>query len=226
MAEETATIVQRLRRLDACALSDAIGQLAKRGIAAGAVATGVPQVSGSGLVAGRAITMRLGPGEPPPGPSRHLGTAAIEAAGADDVIAIEQTSGIDAGCWGGLLSTGAKARKVAGVVADGPVRDVDEARAMDFPIFTRKLTAFTARGRIVELEQGGTITLFGHSLDQGDFIAADRSAVVIIRADHAGELCDAAEAIADREAAMARAIRSGKPISAVMGGDYEHMLES
>ncbi|MFO1401588.1 MAG: hypothetical protein U1F30_10340 [Steroidobacteraceae bacterium] len=40
---------------------------------------------------------------------------------------------------------------MAGVVADGPVRDIDEARALGFPVFTRALTARTARGRVVEL---------------------------------------------------------------------------
>jgi regulator of RNase E activity RraA len=35
-----------------------------------------------------------------------------------------------------------------------------------------------------------------------------------------------AEDIAAREEAMAKALRSGKPIGAVMGGDYEDMLRS
>jgi hypothetical protein len=36
----------------------------------------------------------------------------------------------------------------------------------------------------------------------------------------------AAEDIAAREDAMAEALRAGKPIGAVMGGDYEDMLRS
>ena len=36
---------------------------------------------------------------------------------------------------------------------------------------------------------------------------------------------DAAEAIAGREALMAKALLEGKPITAVMGASYEQMLE-
>ena len=35
----------------------------------------------------------------------------------------------------------------------------------------------------------------------------------------------AAEMIAGREALMAQALRAGKPITEVMGADYEHMLK-
>eukprot|EP01037_Dinobryon_pediforme_P028474 gene28474-31767_t len=129
---EAASAVTRLRKLDACAVSDALDKLGL-----GTVVTGVPQQSGTGRIAGRAVTMKLGLGDPPAGSPRHLGTTAIESAGPDDIIVIEQRTGREAGSWGGLLSLGAKVRGVAGVVCDGPVRDIDEARGMDFAVFTR-----------------------------------------------------------------------------------------
>ena len=134
--------VQRLRRLDACAVSDALDKLQLPG-----AVSGLPQRSGSGRIAGRAVTMKVGPGQPPGGPARHLGCTAIEQAGPDTIIVVEQRSGLEAGCWGGLLTLGAKVRGVAGVVADGPLRDVDEAVACEFPVFSRTLTSRTARGR-------------------------------------------------------------------------------
>ena len=118
--------VQRLRQLDVCAVSDALDKLQLPG-----VVTGLPLRSsgpgGTSRVAGRAVTMKVGPGQPPPGPAVHLGCRAIELAGPDDLIVVEQRSGLEAGCWGGLLTLGAKVRGVAGVIADGPLRDVDEA---------------------------------------------------------------------------------------------------
>jgi hypothetical protein len=36
---------------------------------------------------------------------------------------------------------------------------------------------------------------------------------------------EAAEAIFEREAAMAKALSAGTPVSQVMGGAYEHMLK-
>ena len=212
--------LQRLRRLDCCAVSDALDRLGLAG-----VVTGVPQQSGGVRIAGAAITVKLGTGEPPAGPARHLGTTAVEAGSSDHVIVVEQTTGIDAGSWGGLLTLGAKLRGIAGVLADGPVRDIDEARSYDFPIFTRSLTARTARGRIVEKGTNIPVTVWGVSVIPGDFVIADRSAVIFIPADTIDRVLDGAEIIVARESAMAKALAGGTPISEVMGGNYEHMLK-
>ena len=222
--------LQRLRRLDVCAVSDALDKLQLSG-----VVTGLPLRSsapgGASRVAGRAVTMKVGPGQPPPGPVKHLGCTAIELAGPDHVIVVEQRSGVEAGCWGGLLTLGAKVRGVAGVVADGPLRDVDEAIAYEFPIYSRSLTSRTARSRVVELgtqvsvtigaETGGLVTV-----QPGDYVLADRSAVIFISPEQIERVLEAAETIVAKEAAMAKAILSGTPIGQVMGGNYEHMLQS
>lgn len=216
--------VQRLRRLDACAVSDALDRLQLPG-----AVTGIPLRStgpgGASRVAGRAVTMKVGPGAPPPGPARHLGCSAIQLAGPDDVIVVEQRSGIEAGCWGGLLTLGAKQRGVAGVVADGPLRDVDEAIAFEFPVWARSLTSRTARGRVVELGTQVPVTLGDVAVNPGDYLLADRSAVIVIAAADIGRVLDAAEQIVAKEAAMAKAILAGTPISQVMGGHYEYMLK-
>jgi regulator of RNase E activity RraA len=211
--------VRRLRRLDCCAVSDALDRLKL-----GGVVSGVPQQSGDARIAGRAITLKLGIGNSSKGPPRHLGTAAIEAAGPDDVIVIEQRSGVEAGSWGGLLTLGARIRGVAGVVCDGPVRDIDEARAQDFAIFARTLTARTARGRIVELGTNVSVLFETAKVEPGDYVIADRSAVVFIAAADIARVLDAAETIAAKEAAMAKALLAGEPISQVMAADYEQML--
>lgn len=213
--------VQRLRRLDACAVSDALDKLGLTGAVAG-----IPQRSGEGRIAGRAVTMKVGPGTPPPGPPVHLGCTAIEAAGPDDVIVVEQTSGIEAGCWGGLLTLGARVRGVAGVVADGPLRDVDEAIACGFPVFARSLTSRTARGRVVELGTQVPVRIGDVRVQPGDYLLADRSAVIVVAAADIARVLDAAEQIAAKEAAMAKAILAGTPIGQVMGGAYEHMLKN
>jgi len=216
--------VARLRRLDACAVSDAFDRLKLSG-----VVSGVPRQSGAGRIAGVAVTVKLDADSPPAGPPlsgppRHLGTAAIEIAGPDNVIVVEQRGGIEAACWGGLLTLGAKVRGVAGVVADGPVRDIDEARMYDFPIFTRALTATTARGRVVERSTNAPVIAWGMTVNPGDYVIADASAVIFIAAVDIDRVLEVAESIAAREANMVKAILAGVPISKVMGGDYETML--
>lgn len=210
----------RLRRLDCCALSDALDRLRLPG-----VVTGLTQFAGAGRICGRAITVRLGVGEPPAGPPRHLCCSAIEAGDEDSVIVVEQRSGIDAGSWGGLLSLGAKVRGIAGVVAEGPVRDIDEAIGLGFPVFARGLTSRTARGRIVELGTNLPVRLGDVQVAAGDYLVADRSAVIVIPAQAIAKVLDVAETIAAKEAGMAKAILSGLAIGQVMGGNYEHMLQ-
>lgn len=211
--------VRRLRRLDACAVSDALDRLKLKG-----VIIGVPRQSGQGRIAGRVITVKLGNGVPASGGPRHLGTTAIELAGPADIIVVEQHANREAGSWGGLLSLGASVRGVAGVIVDGPVRDIDEARTLQFPVFTRTLTAKTARGRIAELGTNVPISFEGVAVKPGDYAIADSSAVIFITASEIDRVLDAAEAIVAKEEAMANALRAGEPIGTVMDGNYEHML--
>ncbi len=203
---ETESYVQRLRRLDCCAVSDALDKLQLPG-----TVTGLPQRSGAGRIAGRAITVKLGTGAPPPGPARHLGCTAIEQAGPDNIIVVEQRTGVEAGSWGGLLSLGAKVRGVAGVVADGPVRDIDEALDFDFPVFSRALTAFTARSRVVEQGTNVAVQIGNVTVEEGDYVVADRSAVIFIAARDIARVLETAEAIVRKEAVMAKAILGGTP---------------
>lgn len=213
--------VQRLRRLDCCAVSDALDRLKLTG-----VVSGLPQRSGKGRVAGRVITMKLGTGAPPPGPPRHLGCAAIELGSALDVIVVEQRTGIEAGSWGGILTLGASLRGIAGVISDGLVRDIDEAIAYDFALFSRGVTALTARGRVVEKGVNVPVAIGDVTVNAGDYVIADGSAVVFIAAADVAAVLDAAEAIVAKEAAMAKALLAGVPVSQVMGGNYESMLRS
>lgn len=211
--------VQRLRRLDCCAVSDALDKLKLTG-----AVCGLPQRSGAGRVAGRAVTVKLGAGEAPPGPPVHLGCTAIEQADGDNVIVVEQRSGVEAGCWGGLLSLAAKVRGVAGVVADGPVRDIDEAVTYELPVFSRATTARTARGRVVEKGTNVPVQIDDVTVEAGDYVVADGSAVIFIRAADIEAVLEVAETIVAKEAVMAKAILAGTPVGQVMGGNYEHML--
>ena len=113
----------------------------------------------------------------------------------------------------------------AGVVADGPVRDIDQAIEMGFAVFARAFTARTARGRIVELGTNVPVSIGDVTVAPGDYVIADRSAVIFIPAADIDRVLAAAERIAAKEEAMAKAILAGEPIGAVMGASYEHMLK-
>jgi 4-hydroxy-4-methyl-2-oxoglutarate aldolase len=213
-------ITTRLGHLDACAVSDALDKLGLQG-----AVSGIHRFTTDRRIWGRVVTVRLEKDDGRPAASRHLGTTAIETAQAGDVIVIEQRTGIDAASWGGNLSLGAKLRGLAGVIIEGPGRDMDEARQYDFTVFARDHTARTARGRIIETGTNVPITVGEVSVSPGDYVVADGSAAVFVAAADIERVLEAAEAIAARERAMVVALREGTPISQVMGKSYEGMLK-
>jgi 4-hydroxy-4-methyl-2-oxoglutarate aldolase len=213
-------LITRLTRLDSCAVSDAMDKLGLRG-----VVTGIHQYSTQRKIAGRVITVKLGIDDGRPAAAKHLSTTAIEMANSGDVIVVEQRTGIDAAAWGGNLSLGAKVRGVAGVICEGPARDIDESRQHDFPVYARDHTCTTARGRLIEMATNESITVGTIRVSAGDYVLADASAVVFISAADISRVLDTAEKIVVKERLLADAIRSGTPIGKVMGADYESMLK-
>jgi 4-hydroxy-4-methyl-2-oxoglutarate aldolase len=211
--------VTRMGRLDSCAVSDALDKLGLKGSV-----TGLHRYSSEKRITGRVLTVKLDRAEGRSN-TRHLCTAAIEAATPGDIIVVEQRTGLDAACWGGNLTISAQVRGVAGVIVEGPARDIDDSRKLDFPVFARTHTARTARGRIVEVATGGPVEVGDVIVNPGDYAIADGSAVVFVAAGEIERVLEAAEAIMTREEAMAQALREGKPISQVMGANYEHMLK-
>ncbi len=204
---------------DSCAVSDALDKLGLPG-----VVTGLPPVTVPRRISGRVITVELGPAEGAGRSERHIATAAIEAAARGDIIVVAAGGRTDAPGWGGILSLAAVTRGVAGVIVDGSCRDVDEARDLGLPVYARACVPRTARGRMVETRWNEPVQLAGVTVSPGDLVVADGSGVAFISAARAAEVLTAAAWIADREAAMARRIRAGEPVSQVMSAAYESML--
>ena len=218
MADDFAT---RLSRLDACAVSDALDQL---GLPPSI--TGLISQAATGRISGQIITVKLAAGKPPEGsPPRHLCTTAIDLAEPGQVVVVEQRTGIECAGWGGILSNAALGRGIAGVIVEGLARDVDEAAEIGFAVYARGSTARTARGRIHESATGEPITIGDLNVATGDWVVADRSGAAFIPAGRIEDVLAAAEQIAAREAGMTKAVLAGHPVSTVMGGDYEHLLE-
>lgn len=212
-------IATRLRKLDTCAVSDAMDALGRWG-----TVNALRPLSIKRRIAGKVVTVKLGPAREDI-PKRHLCTAAVDAANEGDVIVIENHHRPDAAGWGGILSQAAATQKISGTICDGPVRDIDESKQFDYPVYARSAVSSTARGRIAEHAWNVPVKVADIDVEPGDFVLADGSGIVFVPANIADEVTTKAEEIAAREAAMGKAVRDGKPVSQVMGGDYESMLE-
>jgi 4-hydroxy-4-methyl-2-oxoglutarate aldolase len=220
-AGDTADLIGRLRALDTCAVSDALDRLGVKG-----AAPSLKPHAAAGTIAGRAVTVCLGPsaGTSAAGSaSRHLGTAAVDASGPGDVIVVAHQGRLDCAGWGGLLSRAARLRGAEGVIVDGAARDLAEARAVGLPVHALAGTPVTARGRAAEHGWNEPVEICGVLVAPGDLALADEGGVVFIPAGHAREIIAAAERIAATEAVMAAALAAGMPVSQVMGRTYEEL---
>jgi regulator of RNase E activity RraA len=209
----------RLAKIDTCVLSDALDRLNLRG-----VAFGLQRLAGHKRVAGRVITVTLGPADGATAP-RHLCTAAVEQGGPGDVIVVEHHAHRQAAGWGGILSFAAKTKGIEGVIVDGMCRDIDEAIDYGFAVFGAGAVPATARGRVMEVACQAPIVVCGVRVCAGDWVLADSSGVVFVSAARIDEVLGAAEAMAAREQQMLQRVRSGEPVSAVMSHQYESMLK-
>jgi 4-hydroxy-4-methyl-2-oxoglutarate aldolase len=211
--------LDRLAILDSCTVSDALDALGLHG-----AIFGLTPMTGPGRIVGRAQTVRLGPPLPDQ-PKRHLGAASIMMSDAESIIVVEHRGRIDVSGWGGLLSRGAVAKGVRGVIVDGACRDVDESRELGLAVFARGATPRTARGRVAELSHNEPITVGDSLVHPGDLIIADGSGVVFVPVARIDEILTLAEKIFQKEQLMARDVDAGVAIGDVMGANYEDMLK-
>jgi 4-hydroxy-4-methyl-2-oxoglutarate aldolase len=63
------------------------------------------------------------------------------------------------------------------------------------------------------------------TVNPGDYVIADGSGVVFIPADRIAEILPVAEKIVEKERLMTKDVLAGKPVSEVMGTNYENMLK-
>jgi len=218
-ADGVTDLVERLSVIDVCAVSDALDAMGLDG-----AVPGIGPMWEGARVVGRAITVQLAEGPPPTDERVHLGVRAIVASRPGDVVVIANGGRTGMGSWGGLLSTAAMQRGVAGVVMDGACRDVDEAREMGFPAFARSPVARTARGRVHERSWGEPVRIGDVEVRAGDIVMADGSGVVVLAAGSASAVVSRAEELVEIERRMRADLLAGMPPDQVLAGRYQKML--
>ena len=119
--------------------------------------------------------------------------------------------GIEAerGYWGEVLTTGAEARGIAGLVIDGGVRDVSALEAHGFPVFS---TMIALRGATKEHpgRVGGSSIVGDIQVEQDDWIVADADGVTVVPHAMLDEVLAAGRARAAKEATYFEELRSGR----------------
>lgn len=147
----------------------------------------VPPLGDGLAVVGRALTLRYLPARAEVGAREPLGRlahrTAFDLADRGDVLVISAPASIDASVMGGEALAAARVAGIAAVVVDGAVRDIDELLAVDVPVWARRRTPLTGRGRIDAAEINGPIEIAGVQVVPGDIVIADASGIAFVPAD-------------------------------------------
>ncbi|NEK69686.1 MAG: RraA family protein [Xanthomonas perforans] len=174
---------------------------------------GLSPVGPVGRFAGPALTIRI----------PHVDSAAVHHALSlvqpGDVIVIDQSGDDQRSSFGGTLAAIAADAGAVAAVSNGRTNDVEEIRALAFPVFSKGPTPMTTRILGLEGQINVPVAIGGAAVLPGDIVFGDSDGVCII------PRCDA-EAISDEMArldadpaikSLRETVAAGTPLAHVTG---------
>jgi regulator of RNase E activity RraA len=140
---------------------------------------------------------------------------AVEMVGSGEVLVIDARGDRSAGTIGNILATRVMARGGAGIVSDGPFRDMEGIRELDLPTYcagahaNTNLTAHHPVDTDLPIGCGGVLVM------PGDVLVGDGDGVIVIPRHLAGEVAADAAEQEIAEVFVLEQIRGGRSIVGV-----------
>ena len=155
------------------------------------------------IMVGPALTVRARPGD---NLMIHKG---LNLAQEGDIVVISNESDRSQSLLGAIIVAYAKSKKLGGIVADGPIRDVDEIAELGIPVYA---TGSTPGGPYKEGpgEVNTPISCGGVSVSPGDIVLGDSDGVIIIPRKDAARVLREAREFAKLDAAKMQAALEGR----------------
>ena len=125
--------------------------------------------------------------------------------------------------FGELMATDALNQGLAGLVVQGPIRDIADIDELGFPIWsTGTAPAQAAKASVVSV--GAPVMVGGVLVTTGDQIIADRDGIAVVPAADWPSIQADVAALADREAKIRSRLAAGERLADINGLDLSSYL--
>jgi 4-hydroxy-4-methyl-2-oxoglutarate aldolase len=196
IARAEAELIETLGRQGVATIHEAQGR-------AGLMRPYMRPIYPSARMAASAITVSCQPGD------NLMIHAAIEVCRPGDALIVTTTSESTDGMFGELLATSCRAHGILGLVIDAGVRDVADLTEMDFPVWSK---AVSAQGT-VKASPGSVnveIVCAGAPVRPGDVIVGDQDGVVVVKRETALEIARLGAARIEKEEKSRERLKAGE----------------
>lgn len=162
------------------------------------------------LLAGRRISGAAVTGYNFPGDNLMIHVA-LRVAERGQILVLTNGGGHQGALWGDVACTYAVEKGIAGVIADGAVRDIDALRELDFPVWSTAVSP----GHPEKRGPGSVnvpVVVDGVLVEPGDVIVADGDGVLVIPRDRLKATVEGARARAEKEVGIRKRIKAGESL--------------
>ncbi|GGK22189.1 hypothetical protein GCM10010124_13350 [Pilimelia terevasa] len=122
--------------------------------------------------------------------------------------------------WGGLMSTLSLKAGIAAGIVDGAVRDVDEVRDLDFPLWYRgtvpRPSPTAVHDRTEPVQVNVPVVVGGQVINPGDILVADENGIAVVPPDLAPEVLEGTRRNIEKERLIREKISSGATVTQLL----------
>jgi RraA family protein len=139
---------------------------------------------------------------------------ALDAAQPGEVLVVD-TQGSSRAVVGELFSMEAERRGLAGIIVDGPVRDVSTLRTLTLPVYARGLCPMSGTIRDLGALQV-PVVCGGVAVNPGDIVMGDDDGLLVASAAELRALIPAAREVEARELKVRRLMAAGRSLTSML----------